>query len=270
MRNVSDGSPYSRGFARKDLLVSIAVVFALGVLAWAGILLAGEQRRIWTCAHRMKTLGSAFMEYASDHKGLLPPAVLEDGQRSVSWDREIAVYLEPELRKQNSPETQKTLEAKAAPAFKCPSDREPRGGAEPRSYSMPAYDINRAGWPPKENSEAGLGLYLDAKTLAKARKTMLMDSSDYVPTVKISSVPAPADTALLVERISILNALWATKFACIVSTKEQFDAKTLDREKFHYSKMNYLMLDGHVELLLPAQSAGFTGNGGLWTLRADD
>ena len=85
-------------------------------------------------------------------------------------------------------------------------------------------------------------------------------------------VPDPADTALLVERISNLNVLWATKYACITSTKEQFEAKTsFAARDFHGGKMNYLMLDGHVELMLPLQSAGFVGaGGGLWTIRAGD
>jgi prepilin-type processing-associated H-X9-DG protein len=77
---------------------------------------------------------------------------------------------------------------------------------------------------------------------------------------------------LLVERISIPNALWQTKFACIISAKEQFDAKTIDQNKFHGGKLNYLMLDGHVELLRPIQSGGHVGAGnqGLWTIRPGD
>jgi prepilin-type processing-associated H-X9-DG protein len=217
-------------------------------------------------------LGRAFTDYAQAHNGALPPAVFDDGTGNrTSWDREIAVYLEPELAKQNPPEKQKELEAKVAPTFKCPSDKELRGGALPRSYSMPMYDINKIGWPPDENSLGGLGLYVDAKALAKAREAIPTERANYMPAIKISMVPAPADTALLVERISIPNALWQTKFACITSTKEQFDAKTFTAKDFHGGKMNYLMLDGHVELLWPTQSFGFTGvGGGIWTIREGD
>jgi len=262
----------SSGFTRTDAITLVGVVLLLGGLVWVGILVAGEKRRIWVCAHHLKMLERAFGDYAQDHKGALPPAVFDDGQRSTAWDKEIAVYLEPELAKQNSPEQQKALEAKIAPVFKCPSDRELRGGAPPRSYSMPMYDINRAGWPPDANSLGGLGLCVDAKTLTKAREAMPLESVNYVPAIKISMVPAPADTALLVERISIPNALWQTKYACIISTKEQFDAKTFAATDFHVGKMNYLMLDGHVELLWPVQSGGHTGSGnaGVWTIRPGD
>ena len=134
--------------------------------------------------------------------------------------------------------------------------------------------MNRAG-PVAEESRVycagGVGLYLDAKRLEKVRKAMPGESADYLPAIKLAMVLTPADTALLVERISIQNALWATKFACIVSTKEQFDAKTFEAKDFHGGKLNYLMLDGHVELLAPAQSAGFTGGvGGLWTISPTD
>jgi prepilin-type processing-associated H-X9-DG protein len=133
------------------------------------------------------------------------------------------------------------------------------------------YDINQDGWPPDENSSGGLGLYLDAKVIKKARETNPLMKSEVLPAIKTSVVPTPSDTALLVERISILNALWQPKFACIISTREQFDAKTFTANEFHGGKMNYLMLDGHVELLLPAQSEGLVGtDGGVWTLRAED
>jgi len=263
---------FGSGFTRTDAITLVGVVLLVGALVWVGILVAGEKRRIWICAHHLKTLGRAFTDYAQDHNGALPPAVVDDGKNNTSWDKEIAVYLQSELAKPNSPEAIKALRAKIAPLFKCPSDREPRGGSLPRSYSMPMYDINRVGWPPDENSMGGLGLYLDAKTIKKARETDSSESANYMPAIKTSMVPDPAATALLVERITILNALWATKHACITSTKEQFDARTLRAKSFHGGKMNYLMLDGHVELLWPIQSGGHIGSGdqGLWTIRPGD
>jgi prepilin-type processing-associated H-X9-DG protein len=260
------------GFARVDAVMVLFSLLLLALVAWAAVWVGGEKRRIWVCAHHMKTLGEAFTGYAKDHGGALPPASVDDGKKSISWDSEIAVYLQPELTKSNSPQAIKSLKAKIAPLFKCPSDRQPRRGGLPRSYSMPVYDINRVGWPPDQNAVGGLGLSLDAKTIKKAREADFAESPDYMPAIKTSMVPDPADTALLVERISSLNALWAIKDASITSTKEQFDAKASFAPKaFHGGKMNYLMLDGHVELMLPLQSAGFVGaGGGLWTIRAGD
>jgi len=259
-------------FTRADVAVILAVVFGLAVVVWAGFWVAGEKRRVWVCAHHLKKLGRAFEEYAREHNGSLPSAVFDDGTNGISWDAEIARYLAATSpRPSRPPRGGEEGEKKVAYLFQCPSDKEPRGGALRRSYSMPMYDINKAGWPPDENSPGGVGLYLDAKTLKKARDAMPDESLDSIPAIKLSTVPAPADTALLVERVSILNALWQTKYACIIGTREQFDAKTIERKKFHGGRMNYLMLDGHVELLWPGQSEGFAGaSGGVWTMRAGD
>ena len=77
----------------------------------------------------MKTLGRAFQEYANDHKGALPPAAYDDGKRASSWDREIAVYLEPELGKQNPSERKKVVGAKSCAGVQMPV----RPGAARRS-----------------------------------------------------------------------------------------------------------------------------------------
>jgi prepilin-type processing-associated H-X9-DG protein len=261
------------GFTRPDAMTLVGASFLLGVFVWMGIIASGETRRTFICAHRMKALGHAFEEYTKDHSDSLPPAVVDDGTNSTSWDREIAPYL---ISKSSSTALQgksrltEQEEASVATYFHCPSDKEPRGGAKPRSYSMPMYDLNKVDWPPDENCQGGLGLYLDAARLANLHKTQPNISVGSVPQIKVPMVPAPADTALLVERISIQNALWGTKFACTVSSKEQFDAKTFEAKDFHGGRMNYLMLDGHVELLSRAQSGGFIGNGGIWTIWRED
>ncbi len=102
------------GFTRADAMASVFGVLLLGAVAWAGMALAGEKRRVWVCAHHLALLGRAFAGYAHDHDDALPPAVVEDGTNITSWDREIAIYLEPELAQQNSEAKQKQLEMKIA------------------------------------------------------------------------------------------------------------------------------------------------------------
>jgi prepilin-type processing-associated H-X9-DG protein len=259
------------GFARADAVMVLFSLLLLALVAWVAIWVGGEKRRVWVCTHHMKTLGQAFAEYAQEHGGALPPAAIDDGTNSTSWDKEISVYLEPALARQNSPEKEKELETKIAHLFKCPSDRMPRRGGPPRSYSMPMYDINRVGWPPEKDSSGGLGLYLDAKMLHKARQAMPSESPDYIPAIKGSMAPMPADTALLVECFNIQNVLWSPKLACISSSKEQFSGKIFKANNFHGGKMNYLMLDGHVELLssqtlalLPSGNADYPK---IWTIK---
>lgn len=257
-----------RGWTRVDALMGGAALLVLAALLYAGIWVGGEQRRIWVCAHHLKTLGGAFTAYAQDHGDALPPEVFDDGTTRTSWDQEIAPYLKPQLAKSSLPSEQQAHLNKVAYIFKCPSDREPRGGASPRSYAMPIYDINRLGWPAKPESAGGLGLHLDVQSIAKARAADTALPPDALPAIKVSAVPAPAGTALLVERINILNALWQPNLAGASSAKEQFEARTFEPRDFHGGKMNYLMLDGQVELLSLAQSEGLAG--GVWTMRIGD
>jgi prepilin-type processing-associated H-X9-DG protein len=256
------------GFGRVDALFTLGGVFLLLLLIWCGITVTGESRRIWVCAHHMKVLGAAFDSYARDHNDALPTAVFDDGTNTTCWDKEIAPYLMGSGARGMTGATSTSMD-KVAYLFKCPSDKEPRGGALPRSYSMPIYDLNKVDWPPMGDSLGGLGLYVDSKGLKKVQKEKA-GSENEIPALKRSMIPAPEDTSLLVERVSILNALWQTKYASIISAKEQFDAKLTDSDHFHRGKMNYLMLDGHIELLSRAQSAGFTGDGGLWTIWRED
>ena len=263
------------GFGRVDAISAFGGVLLLGILVWCGFAVGGERRRIFVCAHHEKILGDAFNGYASDQGDALPRAVLNDGTNSTSWDKEIAPYLVDSSGHGVNSLSSNGMD-QVAYLFKCPSDKEPRGGSLPRSYSMPIYDLNKVEWPPTEDCLGGLGLNLDAKSLKKVRGSGgegrgVDATGDWIPAIKRSMVPDPADTALLVERISILNALWQTKYACVVAPREQFDAKTFRAKDFHGGKMNYLMLDGHVELLWPAQSGGHLGseNQGLWTIRPD-
>ena len=260
------------GFTRLDAVITFGggLLLVLALSAW--LMNAGERARTFICARHLCAMGRAFSEYAHDHNGALPPAVLDAGVGdSTSWDVEIAPYLNTGLPKAGSLEGKKQAESQWAYVFHCPSDTEPHGGALPRSYSMPMYDVGKDGWPPTANSLGGLGLYLDARALARIRRSMGEEPGDPMPAINISEVSDPSDTALLVERISILNVLWHTRYACILSTQEQFDAKTIEQRRFHDGKMNYLFLDGHVELLFPVQSCGLAGTGGgSWTIQAGD
>jgi prepilin-type processing-associated H-X9-DG protein len=260
-----------RGFTRIDASFIVIALLLLAAVAWAWNWASGENRRIWVCAHHMKALGCAFAEYAQEHNGTLPPAYFNDGQISNSWDMEIAPYLETQSARQNPTIGQRDLRDEITYFYKCPSDITPRRHGAPRSYSMPMYDINMFGWPPTINSMGGVGLYVDAKILRNFQRT---GSSDLAPAIKISMVPSPADTALLVECINNQNVLWNPNFACISSSEEQFNGKTMKFKDFHNTKMNHLMLDGHVELLssqslalLPDQNSDHPN---IWAIKGDN
>jgi prepilin-type processing-associated H-X9-DG protein len=258
----------SAGFTRRDLVFVILGVAVLILVL--GMVNGQELRRTWSCKQRLKDLNGAFQQYANDNANALPPAALIEEERQTAWDQKIAHYLTAMPKNNSDTNVWNAAQEKAAGYFACPSDREPRGGAGTRSYSMPMYDVKKQGWPPDSESVGGVGLFLDQAQLKAARTAMLGEGNKFIPVLKADLVSAPADTALLVERIAIRNGLWGTTFACTVAPREQWDAKTLERNKFHGGKFNYLFLDGHVELLTERQSGGHVGNGGVWTIRAGD
>ena len=169
------------GFTQIEAITLAGCAGMILALLWAGFWIGGEKRRIWVCAGHLKTLGQAFSACAEDHQGALPPAFYDDGQTSNSWDSSVAVYLESQRSRQLSAENLDALRPRVAPLFKCPSDPGPSSGAPARSYAMPVYDINRVGWPPDESSLGGLGLYLDARTLKKARQATPEGDSEMIP-----------------------------------------------------------------------------------------
>lgn len=182
------------GFSRMDAVFALGGGFLLVLAFSAWLMNAGERARTFICARHLDAMGRAFSEYAHDHNGALPPAVLDAGEGdSTSWDVEIAPYLNTGLPKAGSPEGQKQAESQWAYVFHCPSDTEPHGGALPRSYSMPMYDVGKNGWPPTANSLGGLGLYLDAKALARIRRSMGEEPGDPMPAINISEVSDPAN-----------------------------------------------------------------------------
>jgi len=256
-----DGRARLGGFTRTELAMVVLVLMVLGGAVWAVVERTGEPRRTWGCQRRLKELGEAFLQYARDRDQALPAGVVQFGEREGSWDRELA-------RVWGLGGDEGDLE-KVADRFWCPSDREPRADGRPRSYSMPMYELRTEGWPPTQRSEGGVGLYLDEERVRAARE---WDPTlgDGVPVMRVGMIPSPADTALLVERVAIRNVLGRATFACVLNAREQWGAKTLERDRFHNGRFNYLMVDGHVERMTERASGGHTGEGGVWTLRPDD
>lgn len=257
-----------RALTRRDVVVAILGVCFL-VMLWGKLLGGNELRKTWVCKHRLRVLSDAFAQYTSDNGRALPPALLETSGTTTTWDRIIAPYIVRVGKGEPLP-SQAKIGEEAAQAFHCPSDTEPRGGAKPRSYSMPVYDVKKEGWPPVPSSQGGLGLYLDVERFKLAREATPTAPQGSIPAIRLTMVPDAAWTALLVERPAIRNVLWAQEYAVTASPREQWTAKTIALEKFHRSRLNYLMLDGHVERMTIRQSAGHAGNGGVWTIRPWD
>ena len=273
-----------QAFSRVDLMVMVAVLILLG--AWFGFTHSGERGRIVQCTHNLKVLGEAMFSYANDHGDSLPPAVIEEPL--TTWDIQLLPYLpqagQSQLTAAKSPGAKKQLEwsgsKKRSNWFKrsnetllvCPSD--PAMSPNVRSYAMPAHDL--ADWPPGSNSWSGIGLVWTKANLAQVpgmstNPVLGKDQLEALGTVKLSEIPDPANTLLLTELINPHNIIGALGRSWVMNASQQQADSNADPVHFHFGRFNYLMVDGHVELLSGLQTGGM-GNpqGGIWTIREGD
>ena len=241
-------------FTRIDLIVSIIVVLSLA--GWLLFNLTNERGRIAKCAHNLKFLGELTQDFANEHNGCLPPASIE--QPGLAWDMQIAPYLRPNQ-----------VKAGIDPFFICPSDPVNRG--RPRSYAMTSHDMTPANWPPGPENQTGVGLVWSNDEIrrllgGKATEAMTKNNFDMLALVKLSWLPAPADTVILTEFMHPDNNLKGVNRSTVSSPTEQQAVFNEKMPPVHQGKFNYLMADGHVELLSLLQTGTLDGRGGIWTI----
>jgi prepilin-type processing-associated H-X9-DG protein len=246
----------------------VAAVTLVG--GWFACARLGERGRTSTCARNLAVLGQATHSWAIEHGGSIPPASIESPL--LTWDMQVQHYLRPGLVVSNSAYAQRQLEKAVAPRFHCPSD--PFVRAEPRSYAMARHDMQPENWPPGPHNTTGVGLrwqraslntLLDSEAIAAATT-----NRDALALVKLSWVPAPADTLLLTELIQPTSVMGSLLSATVGNVAEQTTPFKGDASQIHRGRLNYLMVDGHVETLAPFQTGNAAGNGGIWTIEAGD
>lgn len=263
--------PGWQAFSRLDLMVVMGVTLFLGL--WLGGKYTGERARIARCTSNLEMLGQAMHSYAIDHNGELPAAVIDLGHTHITWDTKLFPYLKPHT----GPVTNETEDRKQAMElahwFWCPSDTLPRTG-HPRSYAMAEHDMTLNDWPPSSHSYSGPGLFWDSfwttnvLSADEAKEAAL--NPDLLPKIKLSDIPAPADTLLATEYINRDNDLKDMGYARVGSVNDQRAAFHGDSSSFHYGKFNYLMVDGHVEFLSGEQTGSPGGRSGIWSIMSGD
>lgn len=262
-----------RAFTRLDLCVSITSAILVIILVLFNLL--GERGRILRCTHNLKKMGQAFHGYAGEHEGAFPPA--SSLLTGTSWDTAIKPYLRPDLFKTNSTYAKRELDREVAASFLCPSDNVHR--PRPRTYSMSGHDMLPQNWPPGPDNATGVGLVWDIKTVntlfGEDGWERATKNRSFLPSVKLSDVPDPANTLLLTENVMPQNQVGGILGATVRGVRQQVMGFNGNREQFHHGCFNYLMADGHVELLSPFKigNAGSYDSivpGDIWTIKAGD
>lgn len=246
------------GFTRIDLICCIILTCLLFV--FFGVRHTGERARITTCKQNLHLLGKLMQSYANEHNQCLPPASVDDPQ--IAWDMQIAPYLSPSQTKNGFDLI-----------FCCPSDTLSR--RRPRSYAMIEHNMKPENWPPGPNNHTGVGLRWNKDNIRqlageKALGALRKKNFDMLLLVKVSGIPVPSDTAILTELADRDNNLKSNLRATVASPGEQRIPFNGDALKFHNGNYNYLMGDGHVELLSPLETGSLDGSEGIWTIAKDD
>jgi len=274
-------------FTRLDLIIVILILSVLGGVLYAFGINTDARRNLQTCTANLERLGDGFTKYIADHHGALPYASIQtNGGSRATWDLALRHYLTDGALSTNTPFS---LEARAAGQelakfFRCPADTIPRDqGNRPRSYAMPMHRPHFKSWPPSADSETGVGLHLVIRHNDEGRlmlpKWRAKTETNRLTVITTDIITAPADTLLLTEKADSKNQLYnAGMNPLIKSTAEHLDTNQLATADYHAGRFNYLMIDGHVETLLPEQTVGWSGSTGtnsnrhkgIWTIKAGD
>jgi prepilin-type processing-associated H-X9-DG protein len=91
-------------------------------------------------------------------------------------------------------------------------------------------------------------------------------------------IHAPATTLLLTEHAIPQNTAFAASGSTIAGPTDHLDKNAMPADRYHGGKIEYLMVDGHVELLFPLESTGQRDprdasdklHPNLWTIRPED
>lgn len=254
-----------------DLLIMMAAVTVLAF--WFCLSHLGERGRVARCAGNLEKLGEAIQSYAADHDEGIPAATILLGRERDTWRIDVAPYLKSGLQRPKSIYQRRTFFKEAEPFFACPSD--PIQRANLCSYSMSAHDMTPDNWPPAPENKTGMGLWWDKATVAAVLGAgavqTVVSNLEVLPRLKLSVVSDPANTMLLTEFINRNNNLDSTSFAWVSRVTQQQQAFRADPLRFHFGKFNYLMTDGHVELLTGLQTGGIgVQPSGIWTINPGD
>ena len=252
-----------QAFSRLDLLVIMVVVLLLGsCFVYAN---TGEKARIARCTNNLMVLGQTMRDYAGDHHDELPVAMPDLRRTRISWDTQLFPYLTPKMEPTTSDYANRKHLLDIAHWFFCPSDQQQRTGL-PRSYAMAEFEMSLNAWHSGRDSVSASGLFGNTNVLAVNQEEKT--KSDSALTWIDPRIQDPANTFLLTELPDIDNQLGQVEHSYLtlldqVSIPQGFS-------HFHGGRFNYLMADGHVELLTPFQIGLSDGLAGISSISQEN
>ncbi|MBI3191042.1 MAG: hypothetical protein HYZ36_00130 [Pedosphaera parvula] len=293
-----------------EVLVVVACLVLLSGMLLPALARARMKAQAHGCLNNLKYLGTAATMYEYDNAGKMLYAALHLRPGvEMSWDDLIDPYMGGTLTREErwaSPYSGR----KGMPYLKCPSDHAPaiaQSGlgslTSRRSYAMPhfIYRPESGMWPPSIQSRTGVGFSwsFDDDGTPDDMTCYTWNSVDRPDGDGSKERPYPRkqwamrsnlvlqqnETILLTEQIRSENLMGGAANAVIDHAAQHCETGTVKlgggrvynyapASSHHDSAFNYLMVDGHAELLEPEQTirhgTALNSQSKMWTIRAGD
>lgn len=275
-------------FTLIELLVVIAIIGILASLLLPALKSARDSARQASCKSNQKQVGIAFVMYFGDNEDIIPLANNQIGGISYGWDDKLRPYLTSKEIPLTTLITDSHWSASnRVDVLTCPSASETQWGGNP-DFSINSYAMS-TGWSIADHAiQATVGF-------TDNRFSSWMNAG-YIPRLKVTDIEDPTGSFVLSEidvytggaaHTSLYQGSGNMIFdpemqvsqgqnglpSYVVGTNPAYNNKTLDLH--NKEKVNYLMVDGHVESHNP-YSSNVIGAGtpaapeGMWTTIAGD
>ena len=275
MRLLGARPRHARGFTLIELLVVIAIIAILAGMLLPALSKAKMKANAIKCLANFKQVGLGALVYVGDFDDAIPPANIRMStgenwsfddllHRYVGGSKDLAA-----LTGNNMPT------ADSLKIFDCPSDKYIRVNTTlaKRSYSMPrGSSMAAANYPPHSGSTGGTGLFWST--------TAPLAAGTAISPVRMAIIIAPSGTLLSMERATTGNFQGGDN-SSVTDSPDQLlflpgttnPNPGLDPLAYHNAKWNWLLADGHAELL-PLDKTTRPGqplnvNSGMWSIVVD-
>jgi len=184
-------------FTLAEMLLVVAILAVLAGLAWPAFNHALEKSRTAVCAANMKQIGTALFAYSSDHNGSIPP--VSSGGWPISKDKDVWEYAIWTYAGYSEAAWNNTT----SPVKANNTDRCPRGAVIRNIFRCPEIFNGSTAVP---GTSQGVNSNRCSYGL-NARPSIGSESNEaYVTPIRLSLIPTPAQTVLVVENSTRLGS----------------------------------------------------------------